>query len=60
MAWSFIGGTSEVGWLQTDEERWDQAIGVVVEELRKSKGFMELDGGRCELEFIANIVIATK
>jgi SAM-dependent methyltransferase len=60
MLWSFIGGTSEIGWIPADEENWDQAIEIVKKELAKTEGFKHLDGGKAQLEFIANIGIATK
>jgi hypothetical protein len=60
MLWSFIGGTSEVGWIKSDEETWDKAIEVVKQELAKTDGFKALDGGRGQLKFVANIAIATK
>lgn len=60
MLWSFIGGTSSVGWVESDEENWDEAVGVVMDELRKTDGFEPLDGGRIQLRFVANIVIARK
>lgn len=28
LLWSFIGGTTAVGWLESDEERWEEAIGI--------------------------------
>ncbi|PQE18192.1 Ubiquinone menaquinone biosynthesis C-methyltransferase protein [Rutstroemia sp. NJR-2017a BBW] len=49
MLWSFIGGTTEVGWLKSDED-----------VLRGTDGFKPLDGGRAQLKFIANVAIATK
>ena len=60
MLWSFIGGTSEAGWLKSDEESWDKAIEVIKEELSKTEGFKALDGGTAQLKFVANIAIATK
>ncbi|TVY22559.1 Methyltransferase [Lachnellula hyalina] len=60
MLWSFIGGTSEVGWLESDEANWDKAINVVKEELAKTDGYKAIDGGRAQLKFVANIAIATK
>ena len=60
MLWSFVGGTSEAGWLKSDEEKWDKAIDVIKEELKKTEGFKALDGGRARLKFVANIAIATK
>ncbi|KAF2728828.1 hypothetical protein EJ04DRAFT_476736 [Polyplosphaeria fusca] len=60
MIWSFIGGTSAVGWLKSDEENWDRAIEVVKTELRNGEGFEELKGGRSKIKFVANIAVATK
>jgi len=60
MLWSFIGGTNEAGWLESDEERWDEAIEIIVTELRKTKGFEELADGKARLRFVANIATAVK
>lgn len=60
MLWSFIGGTSSAGWLKSDEENWDKAVGIVKEELKKTNGYQALDGGKIKLKFVANIAIATK
>ncbi|KAJ4007394.1 hypothetical protein NW752_007626 [Fusarium irregulare] len=60
MLWSFIGGTSRVGWLESDEENWDVAVDTVVETLQTSEGFKKLDDGRNVVMFKANIAIATK
>ncbi|KAK8044773.1 hypothetical protein PG993_004797 [Apiospora rasikravindrae] len=60
MLWSFIGGTTPVGWLKSDEENWDKAIDVIKEELKKTEGYKELDGGRLQLQFVANIAVAKK
>lgn len=60
MLWSFIGGTTPIGWLESDEENWDKAIEVIIRELRHTDGYREVEGGRSELKFIANIAVATK
>jgi SAM-dependent methyltransferase len=60
MLWSFIGGTTTVGWLESDEANWNNAVEIVKEELSKSDGFKELDGQRLQLKFVANIAVATK
>ncbi|KAL1606260.1 hypothetical protein SLS60_003662 [Paraconiothyrium brasiliense] len=60
MLWSFIGGTTKAGWLESDAEKWDEAIEIVKAELRKADGFKELDDGRLRLKFVANIAVATK
>jgi len=60
MLWSFIGGTSSVGWLKSDEENWNVAVDTVVEALQKSEGFKKLEDGKNVVMFKANIAIATK
>ena len=60
MTWSFMGGTSSAGWLRQDEDKWDEAIEILMKEYKKGKGFKELDGVGCKLGFIADIAIATK
>lgn len=60
MLWSFIGGTSSVGWLESDEENWDVAVDAVVDALQKSEGFKKLGNGKNVVMFKANIAIATK
>ncbi|KAI0140424.1 S-adenosyl-L-methionine-dependent methyltransferase [Xylariaceae sp. FL1272] len=60
MLWSFIGGAGADSWLASDEENWDLALDVVDRQLRKTPGFRELPDGRIQLEFVANVAIATK
>jgi ubiquinone/menaquinone biosynthesis C-methylase UbiE len=60
MLWSFIGGTSSVGWLASDEENWNKATAAIKEELRKTPGYQELEDGRNLIKFVANIAVVTK
>lgn len=60
MLWSFIGGTTPIGWLKSDEANWDKAIDVIKESLRETDGFEELGDGKFRLKFVSNIAIATK
>ncbi|TVY19245.1 hypothetical protein LARI1_G002584, partial [Lachnellula arida] len=53
---SFIDGTSDVGWLNSDKENWDKAIEIIKEGLKKTGGYRALEG----LKFVANIAVATK
>ena len=57
--WSLLGPSWELGWLESDEERWDEAIAIVKDELRKSDGF-EDNGTGIKLKFQANIAVAKK
>lgn len=60
MLWSFIGGTTSAGWIPSDEERWDEAIEIIVAELRKTDGYQQLEGDKLRLKFIAHVAVATK
>ncbi|KAM0228513.1 hypothetical protein ACHAPO_010714 [Fusarium lateritium] len=60
MLWSFIGGTSSAGWLESDEENWDVVVDIVAEALKRSEGFEKLENGKNKIMFKANIVIARK
>jgi hypothetical protein len=60
MLWSFVGGTTPGGWLESDEENWDKAIEVIIRDLKETDGYREVGGGRIELKFIANIAVAIK
>jgi ubiquinone/menaquinone biosynthesis C-methylase UbiE len=60
MLWSFIGGTTAAGWLESDVDRWDEAVGIIEAGLRRTDGFEELEDGRLRLKFVANIAVATK
>ncbi|KAJ4315646.1 hypothetical protein N0V94_005843 [Neodidymelliopsis sp. IMI 364377] len=60
MLWSFIGGTTSMGWLESDETNWDQAIDILKSELLKTEGSELLKDGRVKLRFVANIAVATK
>ncbi|KAL4732126.1 hypothetical protein ACLX1H_001134 [Fusarium chlamydosporum] len=60
MLWSFIGGTSSVGWLDSDEESWDVAVDTVAEALTQTEGFEKLEDGKYKIMFKAHIAIANK
>lgn len=60
MLWSFVGGTGAKGWLESDEEKWEEAIGVLKKQLLKHESSRLEDGGSMRLKFVGNIAIATK
>jgi SAM-dependent methyltransferase len=60
MLWSFIAGTSSAGWLESDEENWERAVGIVAEELEKTDGYERLDEEHSKFKFVANIAVAVK
>lgn len=56
--WSFLGDTKE-GWSQEDEVKWDEAVQTIVDEVKKSDGYVA-DGKGAVLQFVAHIGVATK
>ncbi|CAI6335543.1 unnamed protein product [Periconia digitata] len=60
LLWSFLGGSSTAGWLAADGEKWEEAVAIVKEELVKSDGYRELEGGKMQLKFVANVIVARK
>lgn len=60
MLWSFLGGSTSAGWLQSDEEYWDEAIAILDNKFRESDNFEEFEDGSAQLVFKAVIAVATK
>ncbi|KAF5597894.1 s-adenosyl-l-methionine-dependent methyltransferase [Fusarium pseudocircinatum] len=60
MIWSFIGGTSKAGWLESDEENWDKAVDTVMEALTQTDGYEKLENGKNKIMFQAHVAVATK
>lgn len=48
------------GWLESDEENWQQAIDIIKEELLQTDGFELMEDGRVRLKSVANIAVASK
>ena len=59
ITWSFRGMPS-TGWSKQDEERWDEAIEIVKQELRKTEGFQLLEDGRTVIRMLINVATASK
>ena len=53
-------GQRDGGWKGEDEEKWNEAIGVLMETMEKSPGAMMTDDGGALLKFVVNISISTK
>ncbi|KAF4961879.1 hypothetical protein FSARC_9998 [Fusarium sarcochroum] len=60
MVWSFIGGTSSAGWLESDEANWGTAVDTVEEAFTLTDGYEKLEGGKNKIRFVANVAVATK
>ena len=48
------------GWAESDEEKWDEAVTLLEQKLRKAPGFSESESGEIRLVARQNIVVATK
>lgn len=58
IAWTFLA-TPVGGWQQQDEDRWDDAINFVVEELTKGDWY-RVENNVHQIRMVADIVIARK
>ncbi|KAF2670058.1 hypothetical protein BT63DRAFT_424017 [Microthyrium microscopicum] len=59
-SWAILGGPPTGGWKEGDEEKWDEAVDIFVEELRKADGFKEMDDGEIRMRCSAHIVTAVR
>jgi ubiquinone/menaquinone biosynthesis C-methylase UbiE len=59
LTWSFRGMPSS-GWSKLDEEKWDEAVEILKQELRKTEGFEILENGSAVIRFLINIATAVK
>ncbi|KAI1457515.1 S-adenosyl-L-methionine-dependent methyltransferase [Annulohypoxylon moriforme] len=57
--WSYLGVPLQ-GWSRADEERWDEAIEVILKSFHEVSGFEVLESGELKIELTANILIAHK
>ncbi|EPE28413.1 S-adenosyl-L-methionine-dependent methyltransferase [Glarea lozoyensis ATCC 20868] len=58
IAWTFLA-TPVGGWKQRDEDKWDEALDCIVEELRNSQE-RKVEGGVHMIRMVANIATAQK
>jgi len=62
LTWSFLGvqlGPAGV-WVEEDEERVDEAVGIVYEELVRNRKVVSDGAGGAEIRMVATITIAKK
>lgn len=53
-------GTLPTGWSQNDEDKWDEAIADIVEQLESGDGIHKNDKSETVLRMVACIAIAKK
>lgn len=59
LAWSYLG-TLPSGWSQNDEDKWDEAIADIVEQLQSGDGITKNENGETVLKMVACVAVAKK
>ncbi|KAI0867184.1 hypothetical protein GGS24DRAFT_486380 [Hypoxylon argillaceum] len=59
LAWSYLGQPPS-GWSQNDEDHWDEAIDVIVEQLQSGDGITTGVNGETIMEMRAVVAVAKK
>jgi hypothetical protein len=59
LAWSYLG-TLPSGWSQNDEDKWDEAVNDITEQMRSGDGISTNERGETVLRMVACIAVATK
>ncbi|KAI1653949.1 S-adenosyl-L-methionine-dependent methyltransferase [Daldinia decipiens] len=59
LAWSFLGNIPG-GWTQDDEDKWDEALEDIVEQLMSGDGISKNEKGETVLKMIACVAVAKK
>lgn len=57
--WGFIGQRDD-GWKAEDEDKWDEAIDILMKTMKSSPGVTTMGNGDAMLKFVVNISISTK
>lgn len=56
---SFLGARAN-GWYPEDEENWDKAVGILVEDIEAGPYYSKFPSGNIALRMVANVSLATK
>jgi hypothetical protein len=59
LTWSFRGMLN-AGWSKQDKERWDEAVEILKQELRKTEGFKILEDDSTMIRFLTNAATVAK
>ncbi|KAM0811465.1 putative S-adenosyl-L-methionine-dependent methyltransferase [Seiridium cardinale] len=59
LAWSYLGSVP-TGWSQNDEDKWDEAIEDIVDQLQSGDGISTNEKGETVLKMVAVIAVAKK
>ncbi|KAI1130288.1 S-adenosyl-L-methionine-dependent methyltransferase [Nemania abortiva] len=58
LAWSYLGQPPS-GWSQSDEDKWSEALGDIVEELKEGDGITH-ENGETVMKMVAVVAVAKK
>ncbi|KAI1489088.1 hypothetical protein F5X96DRAFT_671052 [Biscogniauxia mediterranea] len=59
LAWSYLGHPS-TGWSRSDEDKWDEAIDDIVEQLQAGDGISKSKNGETVMKMISVVAVAKK
>ena len=59
VVWTLTGRPAD-GWMEKDEDMWEEATKLIRESIRQSKGFQVTETGECGMRCVVNIAVATK
>jgi ubiquinone/menaquinone biosynthesis C-methylase UbiE len=59
VVWTLAGRPAD-GWMEKDEDMWEEATKLIKESIRQSKGFQVTETGECGMRCVVNIAVATK
>lgn len=59
LAWSYLG-TLPTGWSEADEDKWQEAVEDIVEQLESGDGITKHERGETVMKMIACVAVATK
>jgi hypothetical protein len=59
LAWSYLGSIPS-GWSQDDEDKWDEAIDDIVQQLQSGDGISTNEKGETLLRMVAIVAVAKK
>ncbi|KAL1604131.1 hypothetical protein SLS60_005724 [Paraconiothyrium brasiliense] len=59
LAWSYLGSLPS-GWSQNDEDKWEEAVSDIEDQMKAGNGISKNDKGETVLRMVACIAVATK
>lgn len=60
ITWSFLAKREGAPWVEEDEEKWEDAVGIFKSDMENGPDCKKMEDGSFMLRFVANVAIATK